>query len=263
MKKYNLTMELYVKYKEEKSKQKFVDALIKNMKPTAIGFAGFKTRGGLQHHALRKNMFDNAKDKIENRIYNEKIIKTISRSTIKQCKQVFALKNVYLFIFPCFSVFVRKKMNGVMGESPYKNTILIFINPTVKGWKEALKGTITHEYAHAVTYHFHTWQTLRDSLFFEGLAENFVEMVQGKTNPWAKQISYTESKKFFQKLKKYLNSRKSKIYREIFFGSKKYPLWLGYSLGYYLVKDYTQNNKKSWKEIVKTSPQKVIDKSGF
>ena len=142
----------------------------------------------------------------------------------------------------------KNKMDGVSGFSPWKNTILIDINPSAKNWETSLKNTISHEYNHSVVYNFHKWETLLDSIIFEGFAEHFREqVVGGEKASWAKAVSQKECKKHFSKLKEKLNSKNQQLYREVFFGSEKYPLWLGYSLGYQIIKSFLSKNKeKSW-----------------
>jgi len=93
-------------------------------------------------------------------------------------------------------------MMGTYGYTPSENNIFIFINPQSKNWQTSLKSTIAHEYAHAVTFTYHKWQTLLDSLIFEGLAESFKEKLTGDIGPkLTKAINENQSKKTLLSIK--------------------------------------------------------------
>jgi uncharacterized protein YjaZ len=50
-----------------------------------------------------------------------------------------------------------------------------------------------------------------------------------------------------------------KIYREVFFGSKKYKRWTGYSIGYWLIKKFRiMNPNINWEEIIKIKPEHIL-----
>lgn len=241
-------------------KKKFITNLVSGLQETTIGFAGFKSKNGLKQY-LQFQLFDDKEYRnFPKYNFDKKKILKIIEDTFSKCHRELPAKPTRTFLFPSFNSFVKNKMDGVGGFSPWKNTILIDINPTVKNWETALKNTIAHEYNHSVVYNLHKWKTLLDSIIFEGFAEHFREqIVSGERAPWTKAVSQEECKKHFSKLKKKLNSKNHQLYREVFFGSEKYPLWLGYSLGYQIVKLFLSKNKeKSWIEIVKIKPKDIL-----
>ncbi len=86
-------------------------------------------------------------------------------------------------------------------------------------------------------------------------------------------LSYTSVNKAIDKLnnnlgfkiKKSLNNSNKSLYNEIFLGyNKKYPLWAGYAIGYYIVKDYlTAKEQLSWSEIFKLTPRRILKESKY
>ncbi len=246
-------------------KEIFVNNLISNLCKTSVGFAGFKNKKYLKNH-LQLQLFDNNDDKeLPKYFFNNKKIFKIVNNTLSKCQKKLPSKPSKIFLFPTFNSFIKNKMNGVSGFSPQANTILIYLNPSRKNWETALKHTITHEYNHSVVYNFHKWKSLLDSIIFEGFAENFREqVVGGERSPWTKAVSPEECKKYFSNLKEKLNLQNHQLEREVFFGSNNYPLWLGYSLGYQIVKSFLNKSKeKYWSDIIKANPKKILKQSNF
>jgi uncharacterized protein YjaZ len=91
-------------------------------------------------------------------------------------------------------------------------------------------------------------------LIMEGLAEHFREyMVGGKVAPWSKALNDKQIISAIKKVEPFFESTKREDYENIFFGSKGFKRWTGYTLGYYLVKRFIKNNKNlSWEKIMKT-----------
>ena len=56
------------------------------------------------------------------------------------------------------------------------------------------------------------------------------------------------------------NSRDKNAIKDFLFGKSEYKKWTGYSVGYWLVKEFIEkNNNLSWDEIIKTDPSDFID----
>ena len=189
----------------------------------------------------------------------------IIENTLSKCHKEIPGKPTRAFIFPSFSSFVKNKMGGVNGSSPWKNVILIHINPTVEDWETTLESTIAHEYNHSVVYNYNSFKTLLEGIILEGFAEHFREhVVGGEKAPWSRAVSEEECKKYFPKLEDKLNSKDSQVYRRVFYGSEQFPLWLGYSLGYQIVKSFLSKNKRmSWSTIVKIKSKEILKQSSF
>lgn len=57
-----------------------------------------------------------------------------------------------------------------------------------------------------------------------------------------------------------LNSKDDKMRQTILFGNnKKFERWTGYSVSYWLVKEFRKMNQKfSWEDIMKTKPEYIL-----
>lgn len=256
---------LHFNYDRAINKNQLIFYLSKDIKKSASGYAGFKTKQDLQKY-LTQAIFNSKKIREIPRfnLDRKKILKII-QDAVFVCYKVLSTRSTKIFVFPTFSKFVEEKMSGTTGYTPWKNTILIFINPSNPNWKKALPATIAHEFNHSVVLQYHQWKTLLDSLIFEGLAEHFKEgVVDDRRAPWTKSLNIQQSKKLFLKLKKHLSSQNPRLYKSIFFGNKKYPLWAGYTLGYNIIQSFIKNNPDfNWKQIVALCPKEILDSSGF
>lgn len=225
-----------------------------------IGFAGFRYKDGLREH-LRWEM-DEIKDI---RTIDENKVKVIIEEAIKKCFAAVSItKSVHIFVFPTFSEFVKEKMNGSTGYSPWKDTILVYINPACIS-DNAIRSTICHEFAHAVAQNYNELRTILDQLVFDGVAEHFREsVINGDKAPWVKALTEEEAKKIFSEIKDRLESDNNAIRREIFYGAGKYPLWTGYTIGYFIVSSFLKKQKTvSWDDILKMPPKKILSESMF
>ena len=156
-------------------------------------------------------------------------------------------------------------MRGAAGFNPYKNTIIINLNTLSDDWENALYEIVPNEYNHSVVRKYNNWNTLLQTFVFEGFAEHFrEEVVGGKRAAWEVSVSKQECKKQFRKIRKKLNSTSFKTYSEIFFYSKDYPPWLGYSISFNMVIPFLKNNKdKRWIDIIRANPSEAYRQSEF
>lgn len=261
-----LCLFLNINFSTFSNKEGVISSTLKNIKNSNIGYAGFKSKNNL-HDYLIDAIFDpNEKDIPKISKYNFKIekITEIIEDTIKICHRISKNNITNIFVFPTFNNFVKQKMNGAFGCTPYKNTILIFLNPQNRKWEKALASTIAHEFNHSSILNYNTWETLLDSLIFEGLAENFKEKIIGGKSPWIKALNLSQSKKIFLSLENKLDSKDYNLYRSVFLENKEYPLWTGYSIGYYIVRSFIKMNPDlKWPEIMKLNPNEILKKSNF
>jgi uncharacterized protein YjaZ len=108
--------------------------------------------------------------------------------------------------------------------------------------------------------------TLSDNLIFEGLADNFqINVIKGSSVPrWSKSLSQKKAKALYEKLSNRLGSKDEKEYFKVFFENKEFPLWSGYSIGYWIVKSFMKNNpKNNWVEIMKIKSDDVLKASNW
>lgn len=173
----------------------------------------------------------------------------------------FGNEKTNIFILPTFDKFVNEEMGGITGYCFANNFIFIFMNPK-ENWKKELIETIAHEFAHSVSpYYPQEEVTLRTCLISEGLAEHFREFVfGGNIAPYSKAISEKKIKKYLEELEKFFESTDENLYSDVFFGTGKYPMWAGYTIGYYLVKKYLETlDMVDWNILLKKDPKKIAN----
>ena len=243
------------------SEEIIIDNILKQVREDKnIGFAGFSDKKTLKN-ILERFMIswkgDNGNFKI-----SAKEIEQVIKKSGETCKELapYSPEKTYIFIFPCFDNFTIKKMNGLGGFCPWKDVILIFLNPQ-ENWENSLKETIIHEFAHSISPFYKGGDfSIGEGLIFEGLAENFREKVFGGASaPYSKSLNEEEAIKTLNEIKNKLDSKDWNEYMEIFYGTKRYPLWAGYSIGYYLVRKYLKNKEKiNWNELLRKNPKEIL-----
>jgi len=247
---------VYVYY-DNPNKKEFIKFILKDIPfDKEIGYAGYKNKSALKKF-LNWSIYGDKKGNWEN--LNEKEIRKEINKVLFFCKSILENKKIKIFVFPTIDSFIIKKMDGVSGFSIWKNTIIINISSTKK-WRKTLRETVCHELAHALALNFNKRKTIQDDLIFEGIAEHFREhFIGGGKAKWVRSIKRKQIKQILKDIKPFLKKRDNKIYEELFFGSKKYPLWSGYAIGYYLVGSYLKKQKKiNWKKIIKIPPKEII-----
>jgi len=239
----------------------FSESLVSYLEEDEIKKINFDSKNSLK---------DFLKDFVVGKINNEyqkltlpsKEIKDVINETLKKCESVLEKDILRIYVFPTYSKFTIERMNCVNGFCVGKGVILIGLYP--KGdWKKEISFTLTHELAHAISpYYEMSSLSIGEGIVFDGLAENFrMKFLGGNVSPWASSISEKEAITYFKGFKDKLDNNSSGFYREVFFGSGKYPLWTGYTIGYYLVKKYLENLKEiNWREILIKNPKDILKK---
>ncbi len=248
-----------------KSKESFTKDLLKNIHETNVWYAGFAKKQYLKCF-LEDYIFFNHDHKSYPKLELSKIeLLDICAYSIKKCQKELPSYPVRIYIFPSFNEFHLNKMDGVAWFSAWKNSIILFVHPEKKNPKNAIINTICHEYNHAVAQNYHSFGKILNNIIFEWYAENFREyLAWWEQAPWTIAVSKSECKKYIKELKPKLNSKSYKLSQDIMFGTWKYPLWLGYSLGYHIVKEFIQKYpNRPWWEIVKIKPQEILKLSEF
>ena len=196
------------------------------------------------------------------KINNNSVVKLISSCLLK-CYSEIPLLNKKIAIYYTEDSFIKDKMKGVYGHA-WDNVVNLQINPK-KGWKDWLVNIIAHEYSHLAVLDVRKWEILADSLIIEGIAENFrEEIIGGKKAPWTQALTRDESVKLLKKIKNKLKSTSTQIYNSLFFGSKDFKMWSGYTLGYFIVRNFRKKHPKmKWGDIIKMNSLELLKKSGF
>lgn len=242
------------------SPEEIIDKIIKKIPNLEdIGFAGYLEKKWLKLTLQR--LIPDKEGNNQQYVYNKKYeedIKITCKKVIEKCEKYLNGK-IHIFLFPTFDKFAREKMNGISGFCPWKNTIFIFINFTNQ-WRIYLEESIVHELAHALSPHCKIDASIGSWLVLEGIAENFKEfIIPGRKSPWVMIVPEEKAWKIFEEIKEILNENDFNKYSEVFYGTGKYPLWTGYTLGYYLVKRYIKKHPEiKWDDLLKINPLKII-----
>jgi len=265
----NKNKEIFVKIKSFldrsnflNNKEEFINIILKDLKKQKEekNIAGFLNKKSLKYQ-LKREIFDDKQYpffhyNIYHKIKIEKI-KILIREIIEDIGGLLDLGEISIYIFPTISNFVIKKMKGVSGFLAWKNIIHIYVYP-LKGWEKDFKSAFLHELAHCMQPYYSYKMNLFEHLITEGLAEQFQKYYLKKRNPWTKAINKKKAKEIFKKLGKKLDKSMEKNYSlhmNLFFGSKGYPLWSGYSMGFYLIEDILEKEKHiNWKKLLETNP---------
>jgi len=248
-----------------KDKQKFVDLIMEAMRNDGtIKYTGYSNENMLSEGLLGHiGHYNHSKYRNLSEKEKRSISKTI-QTTINRCNKILPLpiKN-FIFVFPWFPSKEDSIFNGSFGFAAYSCVLHLFIAPGIFT-KEAIANSVAHEINHTVSFYYHfdryaRWSLL-DHIVNEGLAENFrEEVLKTKPAPWAIALSKQKAFKTLKEIYPKLNSKDDKIHRAVLFGNGEYERWAGYSIGYWLVKEFRKMNPNlSWKKIIKIKPEDIL-----
>lgn len=250
-------------YPHRLSDTDFIQNLTKNIHCLkSIGYAGFSRKKYLKEN-LKYNITDEKNNTVPFEIPIDEILETIEEAVSLSSKYI---KNqpIHIFLFPTFSQFVKKELDGVSGYTPFKNTLLLFLSPhKTKHWKRVLAETTCHEFMHAVMNNYHERKTLLDDFIFEGIAESFVfSFFKLRKNAPSQVLDKKEVLHWHKKLMPHLQS--TELYYPVFLEGKDYPLWTGYSIGFHIIETFRKQNPTiSWDKLIRMTPQEIYRLSSF
>jgi len=249
-----------------KAKDELADSIIRMMENSgSMDFSGYA-----DPKTLRKNLLDHIGDgnvkQYDPEIYSKN--KGKLEDIILEAAQKFDVKlplpaKNYIFVNPYITAETDSVFEGVMAQAPYSCVVHLFVN-IFEYSKKSLENTIAHELNHTVYYYYHfddfNDYTLLDEIVIEGLAENFREQFfDPKITKWAGALSKQEALTILKESQDILLSRDKKLIKDFLFGNDKYSKWTGYSVGYWLVKEYLHSHKDlSWEKIMKIRPKELL-----
>jgi uncharacterized protein YjaZ len=251
------------------NKEELINNILKEIENDKfLGYAGFKKKKYLKwdlsyrwlanfksenYRALSKK----EKNKIEN----------VIKKTIQICRKKLKVNKVYIFIFPWFPGDRDKVFKGVTGYARYEGVINLYLYPK-KFNLDSLKQTVIHEYNHLACFFYqktfrkrgHKWRIL-DSLVFEGLAQNFEEDILKIRPIYSKALSQKEALNLLKKIEnKIYEPLNYKFYKDLFFGSPKFKRWSGYTIGYFIVKEFRKKSKNlKWINLIRFPPENFLN----
>lgn len=260
---------------EKATPRNLAECLARAIPGNSTGYAGFRTRNYLRR-SLLFYIFEPQLGPANTNIgpvqpFTKEISYSIEKAMKKAYKYLPSGSRTRVYIFPTSQSFVKRRMFGVNGTTPYRNTFHIYIHPSPQNRKAFLREInhiVAHEYNHTIRFQYFQpsfSSTILEGFVNEGLAENFrMEVLGGAISPWAGSLQYNDAKKAFARIRPILHSTNNKDYRDIFFADKKYPLWTGYAIGYQIVKSFLQKLPVvRWTEIIKLPSHEILERSGF
>lgn len=243
------------------SQNDLIDSILKQTKPNKrIGYGGFIKREYFKKFLEHRIKFDDEMKNTPLNLSDKEHVSSV-KDALKKCSSVLEDK-LYIFTFPKYSKFISEKMNGASGVNTFENVFYIMLSPYSNKSKQkiSIKNTVAHELGHALSKEHRNYDDIFRMLKEEGLNEHFREnMIGGGRDPWTKAISKKKSMEIFKEVKEKIKSGKSISYMELFHGAGKYPRWSGYTIGYYLMKNYLKDLKNiNWKELFKTPSKEIM-----
>lgn len=227
-----------------------------------IGWGGFIKESYFENFLKRRVKIDDEMRGKEIKISDEDHVEEVKKA-LEKCGQ-FLEEKLYVFTIPKFGKFTAEKMGGAGGVNTFENVFFIEIAPyeDKEKQKESISHTVAHELGHALSKEHRIFNIFR-MLKEEGLNEHFREsMVGGERAPWTQAISRERAMEIFEELKEKgkLEETSLDFYMELFFGiNDKYPMWSGYTIGYYLMEDYLKSLETvDWKRLFKTPSEEIL-----
>lgn len=245
-----------------------------SVEPGEYGYAGFKERAGLEAQ-LKRHVLGGEETELINiqpRDYPINKIQSTVKGTLSKAYQALpAGQPIEIYLFPTVSEFTKENLGGVDGYTPYQHTIHLYLHPeaaSANNFLQEVSYSLAHEYNHAVRFYYFPLDEnnrLADAIVNEGFADNFREVVLGgDPSPWSIALTRKEARAAFRKMQPLLDDDDHATYQKVFFGGDDYSLWTGYSVGYYLVKDFLDTRDGlDWQEIIQTPPKEILAGSGW
>lgn len=161
--------------------------------------------------------------------------------------------------------FVSETMGGSTGRSDNASGFEVSVNTNVDGWRQALLGSVVHEYNHAIWFHEHNtaWDTMtvRDNIALEGLALCFEEHFIKGVPKFARAISREEAQEVWDKLEPHFGEPADDwTLRAWIAGNDEFPLWAGYTLSYLVINQAKEKLNLTWPELIKLETDILVER---
>lgn len=211
------------------------------------------------------------KKSIDKITLNRETIKNKIIDALKKSRQNIDIDSLTIYIIPINpeSRQVIEAMSGIMGLTAGSKQIILAIEPDILGWENMLEYAVAHEFNHAywtgMNFGKSSKWTLLDYLVFEGRGDYFAHsLYPNVVAPWAMALTEDQKLELWNKIKPNLQSEDISYQMEVMFGSRNYPVWGGYSIGYDLVLTALTNNKKlkvsNWTNL---GSDKILEESKY
>ncbi|OZM58251.1 hypothetical protein CIB95_01375 [Lottiidibacillus patelloidae] len=202
----------------------------------------------LQSHGLFQTKDSNQISNFITFLTQKKVEKVVA-AQLKKLKKEWNGPSVNVFLLPIDegNTDLLKELGWKCGLG-FSDKTFIFLSAKVS--LKGLLAVITHEYHHVCRLKHSKKDlpdfSLLDSLLIEGLAEFAVEEYVGAKHlaPWCNRYNKKVLKRFWEStMKNNLNLIGKKNHHSFLYGNEsKLPKWIGYSIGYDIVKSIIKQN---------------------
>lgn len=179
----------------------------------------------------------------------------------ERLKKIWEGPEVPIYIFP-----ITKEKPGIYKNGvAYHHAVFLFVSEKLE--KEELCALLAHEYNHVCRLRYLKKSfdevTLKDSLLLEGLAECAVEELYGEQwiAPWLQLYTNEELVRIWKdEFLPFLNVQGVHNHYPFLYG-EFLPKWIGYCIGYEIVRTYKKNC--STQELLRKPTDEILAGSDF
>jgi uncharacterized protein YjaZ len=201
---------------------------------------------------------------------NQNLIKSKIISALKKSRRLLENKNLTIYIIPVDpeNKQIIAAMSGIMGLTAGSKQIILTIEPDIKGWEEMLEYAVAHEYNHTcwtkLNYGKSSKWTLLDYLVFEGRGDYLAHLLYPNViAPWTLSLNENQKMELWTKIKPNLQNEDMQYQFEVMFGSRNYPVWGGYSLGFDIVFSALSNKKMKAIDWISMDSRDILELSSY
>ena len=176
------------------------------------------------------------------------ILEEIAKKSINETVNKIPVDNVNIVFYD--AKFRNTEGFGFGGYTLTNNLLMIPIDSKFESLEESVKKNlsrlIVHELYHCLRdYSFEGQPTLLESLINEGLADCFeIEISNEKPSLLDTALNENQLQKFNEQAKKEYNNKEYNHDAWFFGTTDDIPKWTGYTLGFFLVKNYLEKHPK-------------------
>ena len=200
--------------------------------------------------------------------YHKKLFDTISGALYSAGENFKYKKNVDIAIFDAEFWDIPSGMDLVAHARVYYiDCKICFYRKDIdikKVISVELPLTIHHEFSHVVRANTVGYpETLLDSFIDEGIACYIEQIIKpDRSIPYIQK--HENESDFWSKIKNDISQvLTSEIHNEWFFGTGKLPNWIGYRLGFLIVKSFMDKHNLTFDKLVRTPSKKILEGSSF
>ncbi|OEH91627.1 DUF2268 domain-containing protein [Bacillus solimangrovi] len=244
-------------------KQLYLDKIIEPIDDLFTDASHIEIQRHLNHHGMfthRTNVQSEVSELIKKDYWS------IIHTDYEKLKKEWQGPSVQVYIFPSDHNIrlIQQFFKGKSGLS-YSKAVFLFVSS--RNDETEIKSLLTHEYHH--TFYIKKKgnpETVTDVMLMEGMAECAVLERFGKQAlaPWTSLYKEKDSEQLWNKyIKGYEKERYNPSTRNLLYGGKGVPKWLGYFLGFQIVKNYVDKHHTQAKDLPNIPKKKFLEQIGW